>query len=135
MWCQGRPTCLSQKNLDSRSDESKSVNWNFLQLRSEGVTYDNSEVVTKETKHTRVKSAEFDQSSAGASCHVLRSETRETVTLRFPSVHPREYEGGWLAEPPSAPRLEFLQKFLSTVFFLAILPSVSTLFHSFPSRE
>jgi hypothetical protein len=121
------------KNLKSRRDESKTVNWNFLQLRSDEVTYENSEVVRKETKHIRIKSVEFDQSSAGASCHVLRSETRETVTMSFPSVYPREYGGGRLDEPSSAPRLEFLQKFLSTVFFFALLPPVSTLFHSFPS--
>jgi hypothetical protein len=136
--CKGRPTRLLQKkNLESRRDERKAVNWNFLQLRTDGVTYETSEIVRKKTKHTRAKRVEFDHSSVGASCHVLRSGTRETETLRFPLVYPREYGGGWLAKPSNAPRLEFLQKFLSTVFllypFLALLPSVSTLFHSFPS--
>jgi hypothetical protein len=137
VWCQGRPTRPLKKNLESRRDESKTVNWNFLQLRTDGVTYETSEVVRKNTKHTRIKRVEFDHSSVGTSCHILRSGTRETLTLMFPLVYPREYGGAWLAEPSSAPRLEFLQKFLTTVFFLypllALLPSVSTLFHSFPS--
>jgi len=93
------------------------VNWNFLQLRTNGVTYETSEVIRKKTKHTRINRVEFDHSSVGASCHVLRSGTRETVTLSFPSVYPREYGGGWLAKPSNATRLEFLQKFLSTIFF------------------
>jgi hypothetical protein len=63
----------------------------------------------------------LDHSSRGASCHVLMSRTRETVTLRFPLVYPREYGGGWLAEISNAPRPEFLQKFLSTVFFFVSL--------------
>jgi len=101
------------------------------------VTYETWEDVRKETKQTRVKRVEFDHSSIGASCYVLRSETRETVTLRFPLVHPREYGGEWLIETSSASRLEFLEKLLSAVFFLypflALLASVSNLFHSFPS--
>jgi len=63
VWCQGSPTCLLQKNLESRKDESKTVNWNFLQLRTGGVTYETSEVVRKKTKHTVIKRVEFDPSS------------------------------------------------------------------------
>jgi len=94
VWCQGSPTCLLQKNLESRKDESKTVNWNFLQLRTGGVTYETSEVVRKKTKHTVIKRVEFDPSSVWDSWHLLRSGTRETVTLMFLLVYPREYGGG-----------------------------------------
>jgi hypothetical protein len=39
---------LLQKNLKSRTDGRKAVNWNFLQLRTEGVTYESSQFVRKE---------------------------------------------------------------------------------------
>lgn len=79
-----------------------------------------SKDVRKETKRTRVKRVEFDYNSSGATCHVLRSGTRETVTVRFPLLYPREFGGGLLAEPSSAPSLEFLLKFLSTIFLVSL---------------